>query len=410
MVVVDPRGHLAPAGVPGELYIGGAGLARGYLGRPELTARALRARSLRRLPGARLYRTGDLARLLPDGEIEFLGRIDHQVKMRGFRIELGEIEAALAEHPAVAESAVAVARRCARQRPARWSPTWCRRGGAAPETRGAARVPGGRLPAYMVPAAFVALDALPLTPNGKVDRDALPAPPRSRVRPRQRRGAAHAGRGRPGRDLGAGAAAASGSASTTTSSSWAATRSSASRWSRGRQQAGCRLTARDCSSTRPWPSWPRLAGTAAAIAAEQEPVAGEVPLTPVQRWFFDLDLADPHHFNQALLLDLRESVDMPVLDRALRGSPATTTPCACASSGTSGGSGRRPSPARPRHRPPGADRPLGAAVRAAAAGARSRGRELQAEPRPPARAARRGRRCFELGDGEAGGCSWSSTT
>ena len=174
--VVDREGELVPLGVAGELLIGGAGVARGYWGRPELTAE-------RFLPdpwsgaGSRLYRTGDLVRHRPDGELEFLGRIDHQIKLRGFRIELGEIESVLARHPAVREAVVLLRDDLAG---GAGLVAYVVADGLAEE---AARPLRGwleeRLPGYMVPAAFVALEALPLTPNGKVDRRALPAPERS---------------------------------------------------------------------------------------------------------------------------------------------------------------------------------------------------------------------------------------
>jgi amino acid adenylation domain-containing protein len=177
--VLDRHLQPVPGGVPGELYLAGAGGARGYLGRPELTAERFLPDAFAPLPGGRLYRTGDLARWLATGALEHLGRIDHQVKVRGFRIELEEIEAALLALPGVRE-AVVVAREepAGSDRPDR--STGGRRlvaywvGDASTEAM--RRHLGGRLPAYMVPSAFVPLAAFPLTPNGKVDRKALPAP------------------------------------------------------------------------------------------------------------------------------------------------------------------------------------------------------------------------------------------
>ncbi len=171
--ILDQHLQLLPIGVSGELYIGGAGLARGYLNRPDLTEEKFIPNPFSDEPGARLYKTGDLARYLSDGNIEFLGRIDHQVKIRGFRIELGEIEAVLSQHPEVRETVVIARedqpgnkRLVAYVVSNQESPT-------ASELR---RFLKEKLPDYMVPSAFVMLDALPLTPNGKVDRRALPAP------------------------------------------------------------------------------------------------------------------------------------------------------------------------------------------------------------------------------------------
>jgi amino acid adenylation domain-containing protein len=169
--LLDARGEPLPAGVPGELWIGGEGLARGYLGRPDLTAERFVPDPFASGPGSRLYRTGDLARYRRDGVLDFLGRLDHQVKVRGFRIELGDIESALARHPAVRE-AVVVARDDGdrgRRLVAYVAPASV----PAAELRSFLR---GILPDYMIPSAFVGLDSLPLSPNGKVDRRALPDP------------------------------------------------------------------------------------------------------------------------------------------------------------------------------------------------------------------------------------------
>ncbi|MFD6889357.1 amino acid adenylation domain-containing protein [Streptomyces sp. NPDC059957] len=187
LYVCDPHGRPLPAGVPGELYVGGIGVGRGYLDDPAMTAQRFLPDPFGPRPGARLYRTGDLVRLRADGALEFLGRIDHQVKIRGHRMELGEVEAALARHPAVRDCAAA----------------------ACPDPSGELRLVGyvvgddlppardlrGHLTAllgeHMTPGHFVTLDALPLNPNGKVDRKALPTPdwgaagtPRTRIEPR----------------------------------------------------------------------------------------------------------------------------------------------------------------------------------------------------------------------------------
>ncbi len=170
LAVLDPAGNLVPAGVPGELRVGGAGLARGYAGDPAMTASRFVPDPFGGEPGARLYRTGDLVRHQADGGIEFLGRIDHQVKLRGFRIELGEIEAALGSHPGVAEAVVLLGEGPGGPRLAAY--VAAREGGSisAAELRAWVRE---RVPEYMVPSAFAVLPALPLSPNGKVDRRAL---------------------------------------------------------------------------------------------------------------------------------------------------------------------------------------------------------------------------------------------
>jgi amino acid adenylation domain-containing protein len=181
--VLDAEMRPVPLGVAGELWLGGEGLARAYLNRPGLTAERFVPHPFAAQPGARLYRTGDLARFLHNGELEFLGRIDEQVKVRGYRIEPGEIEAALRRHPHVADCVVLV-RDYAQAEGSRLVAYVVVRGGGGLAAREGGETAhaqlrnhlGERLPSYMIPAAFVTLDAIPLMPNGKVDRRALPAP------------------------------------------------------------------------------------------------------------------------------------------------------------------------------------------------------------------------------------------
>ncbi|HYX25661.1 MAG TPA: amino acid adenylation domain-containing protein, partial [Thermoanaerobaculia bacterium] len=177
--VVDGRLQPLPPGVVGELCLGGRGLARGYLGLPALTAERFVPDPFTVTPGERLYRTGDLCRLRADGELELLGRLDQQVKLRGFRIELGEIETALASFPGVREGAVSL--RDGGEAGARLVAYVAIEESAAVTAAALRRLLEERLPAHMVPSAFVFLAALPRTPNGKLDRKALPAPeePRS---------------------------------------------------------------------------------------------------------------------------------------------------------------------------------------------------------------------------------------
>ncbi|HVR95614.1 MAG TPA: amino acid adenylation domain-containing protein, partial [Thermoanaerobaculia bacterium] len=315
LFLLDRNHEPVPAGVTGEVYAAGIGLARGYLNRPELTAAAFVPNPFGEL-GERLYRTGDLGRQLAGGELEFLGRGDHQVKVRGFRIELGEIEAALAEHPSVRE-AVALAREDnpgEKRLVAYFVPNVLDTDAdPSQELREALQA---RLPDYMVPAFFVALDELPLLPNGKVDRRALPAPERRRAGVEK---AYAAPRNRAEEQL-------------------AAIWSEILRQERvsiddnffelggdsilGIQaifragQAGLRLTPGQLFEH---PTVARLAAVAEVVeaaVAETGLVTGEVLLTPVQRWFFGQELADTHHYNQAVLLEIEGGADPAVLERA----------------------------------------------------------------------------------------------
>lgn len=181
--LLDRSNQLVPIGVPGELHVGGDGLARGYFNRPDLTAAKFVPSPFSTIAGTLLYKTGDWARYLPDGNIEYLGRIDHQVKIRGFRIELGEIEAVLNEHPAV-QQAVVMAREDV-PGDKRLVAYVVLHGQLSSTISELQEHLTKTLPAYMLPSAFMLLEAFPLMPNGKVDRHALPAPDQTRPELRQ---------------------------------------------------------------------------------------------------------------------------------------------------------------------------------------------------------------------------------
>ncbi|MCA1612749.1 MAG: amino acid adenylation domain-containing protein [Acidobacteria bacterium] len=168
-----------PFGIAGELYLSGEGLGQGYLNQPSLTAEKFLPHPFSAEPGARIYRTGDLARYSPDGQLEFIGRFDHQVKLRGHRVELGEIESALRGHPSVRESAAAVLDDAAGDR--RLVAYVVPKHNQSPSVEGLQSFLREKLPEYMVPSAVVTLEALPLTPNGKLAREALPAPGRAQA-------------------------------------------------------------------------------------------------------------------------------------------------------------------------------------------------------------------------------------
>jgi acyl-coenzyme A synthetase/AMP-(fatty) acid ligase len=174
MYVLDARRQLVPVGVVGEIYIGGAGVARGYHRRPALTAERFVPHPHGSRPGARLYRTGDLGRLLPDGNVEYLGRADEQVKVRGFRVEVGEVESVLKQHAEVRECVVTAVETGGGS--LRLVAYFVTRAPTLAEPGGLRNFLKEQLPEYMIPSAFVRLEALPLTPNGKLDRKALPEP------------------------------------------------------------------------------------------------------------------------------------------------------------------------------------------------------------------------------------------
>jgi amino acid adenylation domain-containing protein/non-ribosomal peptide synthase protein (TIGR01720 family) len=299
--IVDRALRPVPAGVPGELLIGGVGLGLGYLRRPALTAERFIPNPLSEEPGTRLYRTGDLARHLPDGAVEFLGRLDFQVKIRGFRIELGEIEAALGEIAEVAQ-AVVVARSEVSES-GRLVAYVVPRRGAHLEMAALRQALQRRLPEFMVPAAFVVLPEMPLTFSGKVDRRALPAPevPHSQepeAGPRTAAEAALAGiwsallrRDRVG--LHDNFFALGGDSILAIQVVARAAR------------AGYRITPKQMFEHQTIAALAQVAVATVSGEIPQGPVVGTVALTPFQRLFLDGDPIDPHHFNQALLLTVR---------------------------------------------------------------------------------------------------------
>ncbi|MGZ8181071.1 MAG: amino acid adenylation domain-containing protein [Methylobacter sp.] len=314
LYILDGSGNLAPIGVQGELHIGGAGVARGYWQRPELTAEKF-------IPdpfiqdGGRLYKTGDLARYRPDGNIEFLGRIDHQVKIRGFRIELGEIEARLLEAPDIKEAAVIaredqpgdkrlVAYLVAVSKEAVNIETLKAR---LKET----------LPDYMVPSAFVLLDSMPLSANGKLDHKCLPQPdmngmstqhyqePQTPVENiladiwRELLAVRRVGRHDNFFELGGDSIL------------------SIQVVSRARQ-AGVVITPKQLFQNQTLSALAVAAEQIQQLSAEQGPVSGGVPLTPIQHWFFEQNLNNPHHWNQALLLEARPGLTPDIVEAAIK--------------------------------------------------------------------------------------------
>ncbi|MFE2690095.1 condensation domain-containing protein, partial [Streptomyces mirabilis] len=314
--VLDARMRPVPVGAPGELYLAGTGVARGYLNRPGLTASRFPADPFGP-SGSRMYRTGDLVRWTADGDLLYLGRTDDQVKVRGFRIELGEVEAALARHPRVAAAAARVVEHDGHKRLVGYAVP---RGGDTPAPADLRAALARTLPDHLVPAVVVPLERLPLGATGKLDRRALPDPVWS---------AAVATEGtRPPRT--------------------AAERTLAAIWSEvlgvpdvgatdnyfglggdsilgiqivsAARRAGLALTPRHLFQHQ---TVAELATTveefpaATMSAAEQGPVVGDVPLTPVQRWLFDTLTGDPAHFTQAVSFELASDTDETLLRAAL---------------------------------------------------------------------------------------------
>ncbi|BCU11552.1 non-ribosomal peptide synthetase [Microcystis aeruginosa] len=311
--ILDQYQQPVPIGIPGELYIGGSGLAKGYLNRPELTDSKFIANPFSQKLSDRLYKTGDLVRYGNDGQIEFVGRIDHQVKIRGFRIELGEIETVLNQHPQVKEAIIiaredqpGVKRLCAYV--------------IASQNLTVSQLRlflQEKLPQYMVPAFFVLLDAFPLTANGKIDRCALPQPTLELENK----------------------AAINFSPGTETERILAAI------WQRvlgfktisindnffelggdsilaiqiiaQANQAGLQITPKQLFSHQTIAQLATVAETTTITEIDQGLVTGEVPLTAIQKWFFEQNLPERHHFNQSILLEVPNNLQPDLLKQTI---------------------------------------------------------------------------------------------
>jgi len=309
--ILDHHLRPVPMGVPGEIYIGGDSLARGYLNQPQLTSeRFIQNPKL----SARLYKTGDLARYLPDGNIDFLGRIDDQVKIHGFRIEVGEIESVLSQHPGIWETVV-LAREDepGNKRLVAYivphQPEF-----SVSDLRSFLKE---KLPEYMIPYAFVQLKELPLTPNGKLDRSGLPAP--ESIKP----------------ELEGRFVAPRTPIEETIAKIWTEVLGlrvgiydnffelggdsilSIQIVARA-NQAGLQLTPKQLFEYPTVAGLATVAGTASTIQAKQGVVTGAIPLTPIQHWFFEQQLCEPHHWNQALLLEVRGTIAPDILKQAVQ--------------------------------------------------------------------------------------------
>jgi len=301
--ILDQYRHLVPAGVIGELYVGGEGVARGYLGRAELT-------NTKFIPdpyhnGETLYRSGDLARMLDSGDIEYIGRMDNQVKIRGFRIELGEIESQLAGHSGIKENIV-VARETGEDK--RLACYYISEE-EIPSTELRSFL-SGKLPDYMIPAWFVRLEAMPLTANGKLDRKALPAPERwaagnGYLAPRTREEQLLA-------EVWSSVLGADSIGITDDFFSVGGDSIKSIQISSRMRTAGYDLSVKDIFTS---PTIRELGSRLKPITtvADQSPVTGAASLTPVQRWFLRGSLQDNHHYNQSVLLNFPQGVDEATL-------------------------------------------------------------------------------------------------
>ena len=315
LYILDSRKRPVPIGVPGEMYVGGAGLARGYLRRPDLTEQKFVPNHFSAGRASKLYRTGDLARFLPGKEIEYLGRIDDQVKIRGFRIELGEIESVLRQHREIREVSV-IAREIIPG--TKQLVAYIVGSNARIELADLREFLKKKLPDYMVPAAFVFLPALPLTNNGKIDRKALPMPEPERPALRD----------------------------TFLAPRNIAEEKLAQIWAKvlrvekvgvndnffelggdsilsiqiialARRQ-GIRLTPKQLFDNQTIQELCRVVTFEGESDLPQEDLSGDFSLTPIQSWFFEQNLTEANYYNQAFLLDVSLHLNQEVLAQAMR--------------------------------------------------------------------------------------------
>lgn len=313
--VLDRYRNPVPVGVAGELYLGGDGLARGYWNQPDLTSEKFVSNPFSSHSGERLYRSGDLVRYRADGSLEFLGRQDYQVKIRGFRVELGEVESVLSEHPAIGECVVQAREEVAGHKQlVAYVGVQPQMSVSVSDLRSFVRE---RLPEYMVPSAFVLLEALPRNPNGKLDRGALEAFQHSRLELKKE---------------------------------FEAPRSSVEQrlseiWSEilgvkpvgihdnffelggdsilsiqviaRAKRVGLQFTPRQFFQHQTIAGLAAVAETIPTAQVEPGLMTGSSPLTPIQFWFFEQNLIDPQHYNQAILLDVRQALDPDLLAKAV---------------------------------------------------------------------------------------------
>jgi amino acid adenylation domain-containing protein/non-ribosomal peptide synthase protein (TIGR01720 family) len=313
--ILDDNLQPVPAGVPGELYIGGEGVARGYLKRPDLTAECFIPNSFSAKKGCRLYKTGDLVRYLKDGNMEFLDRVDTQVKIRGYRIELGEIETVLGQHPHLKDVVVIVREDKAGNK--RLTAYYIVKDSAKPTINDLRNFLKDQLPEYMTPAVFVKLDEFPLTANGKVDRKALPEPDDLRpeletkyIAPvtenekilaeiwQKLLGIKQVGINDNFFELGGDSIL------------------SIQFISRARQE-GLQITPVQIFKNQTVAQLSAVASSAPIIEAEQGIVSGDVPFTPIQHWFFAIKLPEPQHWNQSIILEVKHKLDSAALEKTV---------------------------------------------------------------------------------------------